>query len=169
MFIRLHYQKLKDDMRARRIQLFFPFYNIGSTFQYLLQIALFSILFIDFLSGTIYGYDESVQSGFYGSAGIIIIQKVSVGGGYGINFFLGSILHHNQKIGIDIRLTLKVKNKIHQLVAQFVKALPEEILFKIAGGATEGTKSGGAFGASQIASGSWLEGDCHGQPPLCGF
>ena len=77
------------------------------------EIAFFSVLLIDVLGGSVHGDDESVESGFDGFSGVIVVEEVGVGGGDGVYTFLVGVLDHFEEFGIDIRFALEVEDEVH--------------------------------------------------------
>ncbi len=68
-----------------------------------------------------------------------VYKQYRVGGGGSINSFTGCILHHIQKLCIQIGLSLKVKDEVSEFFINIVDSAAEEVLFKHARGTGECT------------------------------
>jgi hypothetical protein len=54
---------------------------------------------------------------------------MSIRGSNGIDTLVFGVFDHLQKLGIDIRLALKIKNQVEEVMMQFVDSFPKKVLF----------------------------------------
>lgn len=70
---------------------------------------------------------------------------MTIGGRGRIDFFSGGIRYHVKKCGIQIGLSLKIKDKIEDILAYLIKTAPEKIALQHAGRPCEGPQAAWAF------------------------
>jgi len=63
MLIRADHQKLKDDVGCRRTNIPLCFYDVSGALQHRLQVARFTVIFINFLRSAVHGNNKTVQPG----------------------------------------------------------------------------------------------------------
>ena len=112
MFIRLYHQELEKDKRRFTLHFFFPFYNIAGALQHFFQFAAYPVLLVHILRGAINGNDEAVKPTFYSLPGFFICEVMRIGGSGGINSLVVGIFYHRQKLRVQVRLALEIKNKV---------------------------------------------------------
>lgn len=159
MFIRPHDKKLEPHMRSGAAELFFPVEDFSGAVEDRIEPAFYTVGGVGILGGAVHADDQAIQSTFNGCFGSFFVQKVTVGGGNGVDAFFMGIAHHVQKLRINVRFTLEVEDDKQQIRSQFVDGLAKEVRFKVAGIPGEGPQSAGAFRAAQIACGGGFEGD----------
>ena len=91
-----------------------------------------------------------------------------VGARDGVNFLAMSIRHHLQKLRIDVRLSLEIKNQENQLFMQLIDGFAEKIGLQIARFPRKRPQSAGAFRAAQVAGRGGLDADRDRHSPLHG-
>ncbi len=93
---------------------------------------------------------------------------MAVGGGDGVNTAAAGVLHHVQKLGVDVWFALKIENEVEQFSMQFVNGFSEKILLQIARRASESPQATGTFRAAEVTGGGWFQRNGHRHPPLHG-
>jgi len=69
-------------------------------------------LLVHILCGAVYGDDEAVKTAFYGLPRFFLGQVVGIGGGGGLNTLIVRIFYHIQEIGVQVRLSLEIKDQV---------------------------------------------------------
>ena len=112
VFVGLNDEELKDDEGCFALEFLFPAYDVSGSFQYFFQFTAHSVLLVDVLRGTIDGYDEAVESALDRAFGVLIGQVVGVGGGGGVDVFIGGEPNHIQKIRVEGGFSLKIEDQV---------------------------------------------------------
>jgi hypothetical protein len=76
---------------------------------------------------------------------------MSVGRSDRIDALVAGVTHHIEKLRIDKRLSLEIKNEIEQIFVKIIHGIPEKICFQVARVPGECPEATGAFRAAQVA------------------
>ncbi len=144
-------------MQVFCFKFFLPSHNVGRALQYFFEFASNAVGLVALLGTAIYGDNQSVQTRLYGLFCILLIKVVRIGRSGCINPSLGGVSNHLQELRMQIRLSLKVKGKVHECLGQLIYYLLIEVLAKHTRRPCKGAQAAGAFGAAQIARGSRLK------------
>lgn len=168
MLVGPHDEELKNEVRVRFSELFLPFHHVFSALQHGFELATDSVTFISTLRSAIDRNDEAVEAGLDGAARVFVVQKMAVRGSGRENAFFIGVFDHFQKIRVDVRLALKVKNEVKQLAVQLVDGFSKKIGFQIAGRPRKLPQAARTFGAAEVAGRRRLDADGRRDAPLDG-
>jgi hypothetical protein len=76
------------------------------------------------------------------------------------------IFYHIQKLRIQVRLTLEIKNQVKQVLMNIVNGLGKEIFLQHTGWSSKLPQPARALGATQVTTGGRLKTDADGVSPL---
>lgn len=169
VFVGAQHQKLENDVWMVFPKLFFPCYKAFGAVEYLFKFATHTVLFVCFLGSAVDGNDDAVEATFHRTPGIVFVEVMTVGARHGIQPVFFGVLHHVEKSGIEVGLSLKIKNDAHGVAVHRIDGFAEKIGIQMPCSAGESPKSGGAFRTTQVAGCSGFEADGYRQTPLYGF
>ena len=99
VFIGFYNQELKNYKWRFTFQFFFPPDDIFRSFQHFIEIAANAVLLIYILCSSVNGNDEAIQSAFYRTFCIFVIDVMSIGGCCSINIFFDAYFTMSRKPG----------------------------------------------------------------------